>query len=189
MCAFSGEVPENRVNVVVANLTVIDRDQPHTPNWNAVYRIINGDPSGHFAIHTDPVTNDGMVTVVKPVDYEMNRAFMLTVLVSNQAPLSDTTQSSQQSTAGVTISVMDVNEPPFFPSNPKFIRFEEGVPTGTTLTTFAANDPDRFMQQIVRLVSVLSMPPNPNWWTTRRNVPFASSLLEPRLWRLLLFWS
>ncbi|MFT7800799.1 cadherin-4 isoform X3 [Arapaima gigas] len=147
---FSGEVPENRVNVVVANLTVIDRDQPHTPNWNAVYRIINGDPSGHFAIHTDPVTNDGMVTVVKPVDYEMNRAFMLTVLVSNQAPLSDTTQSSQQSTAGVTISVMDVNEPPFFPSNPKFIRFEEGVPTGTTLTTFAANDPDRFMQQIVR---------------------------------------
>uniref|UniRef100_A0A8C9T8Q0 Cadherin-4 n=1 Tax=Scleropages formosus TaxID=113540 RepID=A0A8C9T8Q0_SCLFO len=156
---FSGEVPENRVNIVVANLTVIDRDQPHTQNWNAVYRIINGDPSGHFTIHTDPVSNDGMVTVVKPVDYEMNRAFMLTVLVSNQAPLSDTTQSSQQSTAGVTISVVDVNEPPFFPSNPKLIRFEEGVPAGTTLTTFAANDPDRFMQQIVRY-SKLADPAN-----------------------------
>lgn len=62
---FSGEVPENRINVAVANLTVIDRDQPRSPNWNAVYRIISGDPIGHFTIITDPHTNDGMVTVVK----------------------------------------------------------------------------------------------------------------------------
>lgn len=51
--------------MVVANLTVMDRDQPHSPNWNAVYRIISGDPSGHFSIRTDPATNEGMVTVVK----------------------------------------------------------------------------------------------------------------------------
>lgn len=50
---------------MVANLTVMDRDQPHSPNWNAFYRIISGDPSGHFSIRTDPVTNEGMVTVVK----------------------------------------------------------------------------------------------------------------------------
>lgn len=62
---FSGEVPENRVNVAVANLTVIDADQPHSPNWNAIYRIMSGDPSGHFTIRTDPASNDGMVTVVK----------------------------------------------------------------------------------------------------------------------------
>ncbi|XP_033909789.1 cadherin-4-like isoform X1 [Acipenser ruthenus] len=156
---FSGEVPENKVNIVVANLTVIDRDQPHTANWNAVYRIVSGDPSGHFTIRTDPVTNDGMVTVVKPVDYEMNRAFMLTVMVSNQAPLANGIQSSFQSTAGVTISVMDVNEAPYFSSNPKLIRFEEGVPAGTVLSTFSATDPDRFVQQIVRY-SKLSDPAN-----------------------------
>ncbi|CAL8367566.1 unnamed protein product [Lota lota] len=148
---FSGEVPENRVGLVVANLTVIDADQPHSPNWNAVYRIISGDPSNHFSMRTDPVSNDGMVTVVKPVDYEMNRAFMLTVVVSNQAHLASGIQSSLQSTAGVTISVQDVNEPPYFPTNPKSIRFEEGVPAGTSLTTFSAADPDRLqMQQIIR---------------------------------------
>lgn len=49
----------------MANLTVIDADQPHSPNWNANYRIISGDPSGHFTIRTDPVSNDGMITVVK----------------------------------------------------------------------------------------------------------------------------
>ncbi|XP_019746868.1 cadherin-4 [Hippocampus comes] len=148
---FSGEVPENRVDVVVANLTVIDADQPHSPNWNAVYRIISGDPSGHFTIRTDPVSNDGMVTVVKAVDFEMNRAFMLTVVVSNQAHLASGIQSSLQSTAGVTISVQDVNEPPYFPTNPKHIRFEESVPAGTSLTTFSATDPDRLqMQQTIR---------------------------------------
>uniref|UniRef100_A0A669BG16 Cadherin-4 n=1 Tax=Oreochromis niloticus TaxID=8128 RepID=A0A669BG16_ORENI len=150
---FSGEVPENRVDVVVANLTVIDADQPHSPNWNAIYRIISGDPSGHFTIRTDPISNDGMVTVVKPVDFEMNRAFMLTVVVSNQAHLATGIQSSLQSTAGVTISVQDVNEPPYFPTNPKHIRFEEGVPAGTSLTTFSASDPDRLqMQQIIRTI-------------------------------------
>ncbi|XP_048877557.1 cadherin-4-like [Brienomyrus brachyistius] len=147
---FSGEVLENKVNVVVANLTVNDLDKPHTPNWNAVYRIVSGDPSGHFTIQTHPVTNDGMVTVLRPVDYEMNRAFMLTVVVINQEPLASGIQSSLQSTAGVTISVADVNEPPFFPANPKLVRFEEGVPAGTALTNFAASDPDRFVHQVVR---------------------------------------
>ncbi|XP_060036121.1 cadherin-4 [Erinaceus europaeus] len=156
---YAGEVPENRVEIVVANLTVMDRDQPHSPNWNAVYRIISGDPSGHFSIRTDPVTNEGMVTVVKAVDYELNRAFMLTVMVSNQAPLASGIQMSFQSTAGVTISVMDINEAPYFPSNHKLIRLEEGVPTGTVLTTFSAIDPDRFMQQAVRY-SKLSDPAN-----------------------------
>lgn len=88
---------------------------------------------------------------LQPVDFEMNRAFMLTVVVSNQAHLASGIQSSLQSTAGVTISVQDVNEPPYFPTNPKHIRFEEGVPAGTSLTTFSASDPDRLqMQQIIR---------------------------------------
>ena len=42
-----------------------DKDQPHTPAWNAVYRISGGDPAGRFAIQTDPNSNDGLVTVVK----------------------------------------------------------------------------------------------------------------------------
>ncbi|KAG8131652.1 hypothetical protein E2320_009562, partial [Naja naja] len=150
---YSGEVPENRIEVVIANLTVMDRDQPHSPNWNAVYRIISGDPSGHFTVRTDPVTNEGLVTVVREVDYEMNRAFMLTVMVSNQAPLASGIQIR------VTISVTDVNEPPYFPTNHKLIRLEEGVPTGTALMTFSAVDPDRFMQQAIRY-SKLSDPAN-----------------------------
>lgn len=53
------------MNVIVANLTVTDKDQPHTPAWSAVYRIIAGDPTGRFSIPTDPTTNEGLLTVVK----------------------------------------------------------------------------------------------------------------------------
>lgn len=53
------------MNVIVANLTVTDKDQPHTPAWNAVYRIIAGDPTGRFSIPTDPASNEGLLTVVK----------------------------------------------------------------------------------------------------------------------------
>ena len=62
---FYGEVPENRVNVIVANLTVTDKDQPNTAAWNAIYKITGGDPTGRFSIPTDPTTNEGLVTVVK----------------------------------------------------------------------------------------------------------------------------
>lgn len=65
---FYGEVPENRVDVIVANLTVTDKDQPHTPAWNARYQMTGGDPTGQFTILTDPNSNDGLVTVVKVRD-------------------------------------------------------------------------------------------------------------------------
>ncbi|XP_048096739.1 cadherin-4-like [Alosa alosa] len=159
---FSGEVKENATGVIVTNLTVIDRDQPHTPNWNAVYKILSGDPHNHFTIHTNPENNDGMVTVVKPVDYEQNRAFMLNVAVYNQVPLASNIQSSQQHTAGITISVQDVNEPPMFINNPKYIRLQEGIPAGHSVCSFMAKDPDIFMQQSIRYAK-LSDPAN---WLT-----------------------
>lgn len=51
--------------MIVANLTVTDKDQPHTQAWSAVYRIVAGDPTGRFSIPTDPTTNEGLLTVVK----------------------------------------------------------------------------------------------------------------------------
>ncbi|KAG1964566.1 cadherin-2 [Pimephales promelas] len=147
---FHGEVPENRVNVIVTNLTVTDKDEPGTTSWNAVYRIISGDSSGHFSIPTDPITNEGLVTVVKPIDFELNRSFMLTVVAENEVPLASGIHRTRQSTATVSIRVIDVNESPNFDPNPKQIKLEEGLPQWSMLTTFTAHDPDRFVQQSIR---------------------------------------
>ncbi|XP_060679873.1 cadherin-2-like [Hemiscyllium ocellatum] len=156
---FYGEVPENRIDVIVSNLTITDKDHPHTPAWNAVYKITGGDPSGHFAVPTDPISNDGLVTVVKPIDYETSRAFVLTVIAVNQEPLTKGIQLPPQSTATVSITVIDLNESPYFVPNPKLVRQEEGLPAGKVLTIFTAEDPDRYMQQTIRY-SKLSDPAN-----------------------------
>ncbi|XP_023249209.1 cadherin-2-like [Seriola lalandi dorsalis] len=147
---FFGEVHENRVNVIVANLTVTDKDQPHTPAWSTVYRIIAGDPTGRFSIPTDPTTNEGLLTVVKPVDFELTRSFMLTVEAENEVPLARGIHLLRQSTATVSVRILDINESPEFSPNPKSIKLEEGLPAGSLLTTFTAQDPDRFMRQTVR---------------------------------------
>ncbi|KAJ8419088.1 hypothetical protein AAFF_G00005870 [Aldrovandia affinis] len=156
---FYGEVPENRVNVIVANLTVTDKDQTNTLAWNAVYKITGGDALGQFSIPTDPTTNEGLVTVVKPIDYEMSRTFELTVVAENQLPLARGIHLPRQSTATVSIKVIDVNESPDFHPNPKPLRMDEGVPAGTFLALYTAQDPDRFMQQTIRY-SKLSDPAN-----------------------------
>ncbi|XP_035392482.1 cadherin-2-like [Electrophorus electricus] len=148
--SFYGEVPENRVNVIVANLTVTDKDQPNTPAWNAVYKVTGGDPMGRFSVPTDPITNEGLVTVVKPIDYETNRIIVLTVVAVNEVALERGIHLPRQSTATVTVHVIDVNESPNFDPNPKLVRLDEGMPAESLLTTFTAQDPDRYMPQSIR---------------------------------------
>ncbi|XP_056132725.1 cadherin-2-like [Lampris incognitus] len=148
--AFFGEVQENRANMIVANLTVTDKDQPHTSAWNAVYRITSGDPTGRFSIPTDPTTNEGLLTVVKPIDFELSRSFLLTVVTENEVPLARGIHLPQQSTATVSVHVMDVNESPEFSPNPKAIKLDEGLSAGALLTTFTAQDPDKYLSQGIR---------------------------------------
>lgn len=75
---------------------------------------------------------------------------MLTVEARNEVPLARGIHSPRQSTATVSIKVIDLNESPYFEPNPKFIKLDEGMNPETSLTTFTAQDPDRFMQQTIR---------------------------------------
>lgn len=86
----------------------------------------------------------------QPIDYEISRTFVLTVEARNEVPLARGIHSPRQSTATVSIRVLDLNESPFFEPNPKLVRLEEGMMPESTLTTFTAQDPDRFMQQSIR---------------------------------------
>ncbi|AWP11357.1 Hypothetical protein SMAX5B_016353 [Scophthalmus maximus] len=147
---FFGEVHENRLDMILANLTVTDKDQPHTPAWSAVYRIVAGDSTGRFSIPTDPTTNEGLLTLVMPLDFELTRSFMLTVEAENEVPLARGIHLPRQSTATISVRILDINESPAFSPNPQSIKLEEGLPAGSLLTTFTAQDPDYFMRQSVR---------------------------------------
>lgn len=62
---FFMEATEAMSGVDVGRLEVEDRDLPGSPNWAARFTILEGDPDGHFAIRTDPKTNEGVLSVVK----------------------------------------------------------------------------------------------------------------------------
>lgn len=91
-----------------------------------------------------------MVVLLQPIDYELTRVFTLLVEAQNEVPLAHGIHLPRQPTASVSVRVLDVNESPEFSPNPKAIKLEEGLPAGSLLSTFTAQDPDHFMSQTVR---------------------------------------
>lgn len=75
---------------------------------------------------------------------------MLTVEARNEVPLARGIHSPRQSTATVSIRVLDVNESPYFEPNPRLITMDDGTGADTALIAFTAQDPDRFMEQSIR---------------------------------------
>ncbi|KAK7169690.1 hypothetical protein R3I94_000052 [Phoxinus phoxinus] len=132
-------VPENKVGAEVARLTVTDGDEPGSPAWSTKYKIIAGDKSGFFNVSTGPSQLEGIITTVKPLDFEKNKQFILSVIVENDDPF---VGSLATSTATVTVYVEDVNEPPEFNPKEKIINKPEDSPVDSELVTYKATDPD-----------------------------------------------
>ncbi|XP_029112178.1 cadherin-15 [Scleropages formosus] len=133
---------ENTPVPEIGRVNVLDLDEPSTPNWRAVYAISSGDPDGHFAVRTDPETNEGILSVVKPLDYETQKKYLLTVVVKNEEPLSDKAPRGPLSSAVVTVTVLNVNEAPRFVENPIKVEVPESTAAGTVLTTIRAHNPE-----------------------------------------------
>ncbi|XP_051961179.1 cadherin-like protein 26 isoform X2 [Xyrauchen texanus] len=158
-----GKVKERETGIEVLRLQVTDKDKPGSNAWKAKYTII-GDPKQFFKIETDPVTNEGILTIVKPMDYEEQRYQNLSIRVQNEAPyfyckvtkrvpnakweLDNFNENSATSFPNlyniipVSINVEDINDPPVFIPPVKEIVVMENIEVGTFLTTFTAKDLD-----------------------------------------------
>uniref|UniRef100_A0A8C1APH5 Cadherin-1 n=1 Tax=Cyprinus carpio carpio TaxID=630221 RepID=A0A8C1APH5_CYPCA len=138
-------IPENEVGHVVTKLTVSDGDEVGSPAWSTKYRIISGDEGGFFNVSTGPSQLEGIITTVKPLDFEKTKQYVLSVIVENDDPF---VGSLSTSTATVTVNVEDVNEPPEFNPKEKIIFKPEDTPVDTELVTYIATDPDTGKPQI-----------------------------------------
>lgn len=56
---------ENKVGEDIGRMNAADKDEKNGVNWLINYSIIKGDSSGNFAIRTDRVTNQGIISVLK----------------------------------------------------------------------------------------------------------------------------
>ncbi|XP_055777244.1 cadherin-15 [Salvelinus fontinalis] len=133
---------ENKVDFVIGWVNATDNDEPGTGNWETKYTIAKGNPSRNFAIRTDPVTNEGILSVVKALDYESQEVYTLTLTVENVNPLSIKAPKNPVSSATVVVTVVNENEAPRFIKDPIEILVPESVVPGTVLASNIAYDPD-----------------------------------------------
>ncbi|KAF5906424.1 cadherin-like protein 26, partial [Clarias magur] len=169
-----GKIKERESGVEVLRLIVRDDDTNGSPAWKAKYTL-HGDPENYFKIHTDHKTNEGILTVIKPMDYEEQTSRNLTISVENEEPYflcnvkSRTTsdlwdvetlpKEFSRSPAPilskpypVTIIVEDVNDPPEFVPPVKKIMIMENTKIGTILDTLTVKDPDKTFGNSFRFV-------------------------------------
>ncbi|XP_054652797.1 cadherin-2A-like isoform X2 [Dunckerocampus dactyliophorus] len=154
-----GKVKEGLSYALILRLQVTDKDSKDTAAWRAKYNI-QRDASKNFRITTDWKTNEGLLYVEKPLDYEEASLKTMTITVENEIPYfscsvvrrSTTslwtlkthrgTPTAGQSTYGVDVIVEDVNEAPIFVEPNKQVALRENVAAGQYLATFTARDPD-----------------------------------------------
>ncbi|KAM7388787.1 hypothetical protein PAMP_024937 [Pampus punctatissimus] len=83
---YEGIIEENTEGVEVMRIKALDLDLKYTANWKAVFIIMKGNEAGYFSIRTDPKTNEGILMLVKAVNYEALKNLELGLIVKNVAP-------------------------------------------------------------------------------------------------------
>ncbi|KAM5264034.1 cadherin-10 [Ctenodactylus gundi] len=135
------------VGTAVGSVKATDADTGK--NAEVEYRIIDGDGTDMFDIVTEKDTQEGIITVKKPLDYESRRLYTLKVEAENThvdprfyylGPFKDTTI--------VKISIEDADEPPVFSRSSYLFEVHEDIDVGTIIGTVMARDPDSISSPI-----------------------------------------
>ncbi|XP_075571788.1 cadherin-8 isoform X2 [Pelecanus crispus] len=112
-------------------------------NAKSSYDIIEGDGMDIFEITTDAQTQDGIIRVRKPLDFETKKSYTLKVEAANVhidprfisgGPFKDT--------ATVKIVVEDADEPPVFSSPTYLLEVHENAAVNSVIGQVTAHDPD-----------------------------------------------
>ncbi|XP_048464387.1 cadherin-like protein 26 [Rhincodon typus] len=155
---FSGEVDENDEQVDILRVSVTDKDVPNTPAWRARYKIVEGNEHGNYKIETDPETNDGILSLVKHLNYEGGSKRQLKILVENEEPFStckemtDEQKAEALDSAYVVINVRDTNDAPVIDPSEVTVHLLEGQKANVILVKFNATDPDKYNLNKIRFV-------------------------------------
>ncbi|XP_008071585.1 desmocollin-2 isoform X2 [Carlito syrichta] len=141
--SYVTSVEENTADVEILRVSVEDKDLVNTANWRANYTILKGNENGNFKIVTDPKTNEGVLCVVKPLNYEEKQQVTLQIGVVNEAPYSrEASSRSTMSTVTVTVNVKNQDEGPECSPPTQTVRIKENAPVGTKSNGYKAYDPE-----------------------------------------------
>ncbi|XP_065608727.1 desmoglein-2 [Cyrtonyx montezumae] len=141
--AFEGRVEENKANVEIMRIKVFDKDEEFSDNWLANFSFVSGNEGGYFRIVTDTRTNEGILTLVKALNYEEMQSLNLGIVVTNKAEFHKSIKKSYKAqTIPIRISVIDVREGPVFPGGTKIIEASESLRVSKVIGQYQAIDED-----------------------------------------------
>ncbi|NXX82193.1 CAD12 protein, partial [Urocolius indicus] len=139
---FHLKVPESsHVGSAIGRIRAVDPD--FGKNAEIEYNIVPGDGGNLFEITTDENTQEGVIKLKKPLDFETKKAYTFKVEASNLhldhrfhsvGPFKDT--------ATVKINVLDMDEPPVFSKPMYTMEVYEDTPVGTIIGAVTAQDLD-----------------------------------------------
>lgn len=166
--AYETKVLENRVNVEILRIPCLDKDEPNSPAWNCRFSIVKGNEDNHFAITTDGRTNEGILCVVKGLDYETANLRILEIVASNEIPYVVVPYSSAlaQGICTVRVIVLDDDEGPVFKPCLLPITIDGCAAVGTVVGKYLAVDPETGNSEGIRYRIA---PGQSNWITIDEN--------------------
>nr|XP_009932564.1 PREDICTED: desmoglein-2 [Opisthocomus hoazin] len=141
--SFEGSIEENRANVEIMRIKVFDKDEEFSDNWLANFTFVSGNEGGFFRIVTDRQTNEGILTLVKALDYEKTQIQNLGIVVTNKAEFHKSIkQSYKVQTIPIKINVINVREGVVFPGGTKIIQASEKLEIRQVIGQYQAYDED-----------------------------------------------
>uniref|UniRef100_A0A8C2YUD0 Desmocollin 3 n=2 Tax=Chinchilla lanigera TaxID=34839 RepID=A0A8C2YUD0_CHILA len=140
---YETSVEENTYNMEILRIPIDDKDLVNTANWRANFTILKGNENGYFKISTDQATNEGVLCVVKPLNFEENRQVVLEIGVNNEAPFTrEVTRVTSMNRALVTVHVTDQDEGPECNPAAQYLRIKENSAVGSKINGYKAYDPE-----------------------------------------------
>uniref|UniRef100_A0A8C3BV13 Cadherin 26 n=1 Tax=Cairina moschata TaxID=8855 RepID=A0A8C3BV13_CAIMO len=142
------QISEGREHSAALWLQVEDEDSPYTPAWRAKYTIIKGNEKEQFTIETDPDTNEGILSVIKPLSYKDDSEKRLIISVANEEPFFSCENgivmisSLEPMNTTVNIKVTELQNVPQFHPPILVVQKEDEMKPGRVFRKYLATYPD-----------------------------------------------
>ncbi|XP_009978833.1 PREDICTED: desmoglein-1-gamma-like [Tauraco erythrolophus] len=141
--SFSASISENSLSSELLRIQALDADEEHTDNWLAEFFFISGNENNWFEIVTDRATNQGILRVIKELNYEHLQTHSLIIGVRNVAAFHHSVaQDYRMSGTPLTIEVKNVIEPPRFQPSSVVFSVSESTRANYVVGTYTAFDED-----------------------------------------------
>ncbi|NXK49629.1 DSG1 protein, partial [Chauna torquata] len=141
--SFSATISENSLSSELLRIQALDADEEFTDNWLAEFFFISGNEDNCFEIVTDPATNQGILRVIKELNYEHIQTHSLSIGVRNRAEFHHSVMSQYQVIGTpLIVEVKNVIEPPRFNPPSAIFSISQRTRVNYVVGTYTAIDED-----------------------------------------------